>query len=343
MQNNYGYNNYNGYQPYYPPQPPVSPYEPTLQEKKKIKSVYSSCGWLMLAAFGIMMVVAVIWMGIWGSMGLMSGDPNYYGFYDIIVSYFSPTIATIAVILIERFTGGEKLKSYFTLDDLTGSFILLSVVIFLGIQAAAIILQSIILTGFEAIGLGFPSLEYEQEESMRTAVLGIITSSVTAPLFEELLFRGCLLSRMSKVSTRFAIFATALFFGLWHQNLLQFILGFLGGLWLGYITVKSRSLIPALICHCTANTIIECISIYEQYDEMAANNIFNIWIFSIPVIAIICAVIFVKLDKRSGMEKLPERTEYHRKRDIPVFFSSVPVWVFMAIMLLTIISGIEPI
>lgn len=340
MQNNYGYNNYNGYQPYYPP---VSPYEPTLQEKRKIKSVYSSCGWLMLAAFGIMMVAAIIWMGIWGSMGLMSNDPNYYGFYDTIVSYFSPTIAAIAVILIERYTGGEKLKSYFTLDGLTGSFILLSVVIFLGIQAAAIILQSIIMTGFEAVGLGFPSLEYETEESMRMAVLGIITSSVTAPLFEELLFRGCLLSRMSKVSTRFAVFATALFFGLWHQNLLQFLLGFAGGLWLGYITVKSKSLIPSLICHCTANTIVECISIYEQYDETAANTIFSVWIFTIPIIAVICALIFFKWEKKSGMDRLPMRTEYHRRRDVPIFFSSVPVWVFMAIMLLTIISGIEPI
>lgn len=340
MQNNYGYNNYNGYQPYYPP---VSPYEPTLQEKKKIKSVYSSCGWLLLAAFGIMMAVALVWMGIWGSMGLMSGDPNYYGFYDTIVSYFSPTIATIIVIIIERYTGGEKLKSYFSFGDATGGFILLSVVIFLGIQAACIILQSIIMTGFEAVGLGFPSLQYEQEESMRMAVLGIITSSVTAPLFEELLFRGCLLSRMSKVSTRFAIFATALLFGLWHQNLLQFILGFAGGLWLGYITVKSKSIIPSLICHCAANTIIECIAIYEQYDEITANNIFNVWIFSIPVIAIICAVIFFKREKKSGMDRLPERTEYHKRRDVPIFFSSVPVWIFIAIMLLTIISGIEPI
>lgn len=340
MQNNYGYNNYNGYQPYYPP---VSPYEPTLQEKKRIKSVYSSCGWLLLGAFGIMMAVALVWMGIWDSMGLISGDPNFYGFYDTIVSYFSPTIATIIVIIIERYTGGEKLKSYFSFGDATGGFILLSVVIFLGIQAACIILQSIIMTGFDAIGLGFPSLEYEQEESMRMAVLGIITSSVTAPLFEELFFRGCLLSRMSKVSTRFAIFATALFFGLWHQNLLQFILGFAGGLWLGYITVKSKSMIPSLICHITANTFIECIAIYEQYDEITANNIFNVWIFSIPVIAIICAVIFLKWEKKSGMDRLPERTEYHRRRDVPIFFSSVPVWIFMAIMLLTIISGIEPV
>lgn len=343
MQNNYGYNNYNGYQPYYPPQPPVSPYEPTLQEKRRIKSVYSSCGWLLLAAFGIMMVVAVIWMIICDSKGLLSNDPDYYGFHEIMISYLSPTIATIAVILIERNTGGEKLKSYFTLGDTTGGFILLSVVIFLGIQAVSIILQTIIMTGFDAVGLGIPSLDYEQEESMRTAVLGIITSSVTAPFFEELLFRGCLLSRMSKVSTRFAIFATALFFGLWHQNLLQFILGFLGGLWLGYITVKSKSLIPALVCHCTANTIIECLSIYEQYDEATVEVIFNVWVFSIPIIAIICAVIFLKWEKKSDMDKLPPRTEYHRRRDVPIFFSSVPVWVFMAIMLLTIISGIEPV
>ena len=85
----------------------MSPYEPTLQEKKRIKSVYSSCGWLLLAAFGIMMVVAVIWMIIWDSKGLMSNDPDYYGFHEIMISYLSPTIATIAVILIERNTGGE--------------------------------------------------------------------------------------------------------------------------------------------------------------------------------------------------------------------------------------------
>ena len=127
------------------------------------------------------------------------------------------------------------------------------------------------------------------------------------------------------------------------SNPIQFILGFAGGLWLGYITVKSKSLIPALVCHCTANTIIECLSIYEQYDEVTVDVIFNVWVFSMPILAIICAVIFLKWEKKSDMDKLPPRTEYHRRRDVPIFFSSVPVWVFMAIMLLTIISGIEPV
>ncbi len=346
MQNNYNYNNYGGYQPYYPPQPPQPPrlpFEPSVYEKKKIRSVYSTCGWLMLAAFAIMMFVAVIWMSIWDSKGLMSDEPNYMNFYETIISYFSVTIATIIVIVIERFTGGEKLKSYFSADGLTGSFILLSLIIFLGIQAAAIIIENFVLIGLDAVGLGIPALDYETEESFRMAVVGIITSSITAPLFEELLFRGCLLSRMSKVSSRFAIFATALLFGLWHQNLLQLILGFMGGLWLGYITVKSRSLIPAIICHCAANTIMECISIYEQYDEVTANTIFTVWIFAIPVIAVICGIIYYKTEKRSGMAKLPPRTEYHRLRDVPMFFSSVPMWIFMGIMLITIITGIEPV
>ena len=331
MQNDYGY----GYAPMNYPD-----YTPDPIERRKIKSVYSKCGWLMLINLVTMNVIAVIWSIINISMGLGSGNSDYYNAYDLAMGFFSPVIANIITIAICMNWDGPRIKDFFGTEKLTGRFIVVSVAVFLMIQIIMVIVQNMLTAALDSAGLGVPSLDYETEKSVAAAVIGIISSSVTAPIFEELFFRGYLLSFMSKVSTRFAIVITALFFGLFHGNIYQFILAFAGGLWLGYITVKSRSIIPAMICHCAANTVIECISLVNDYNEELANSIFGIYV---PIVFVLgaAALIYYMASLRKKMPPLRERTEYHRKRDLPIYLTSIPVWIYTIISVIRIIKGIQ--
>lgn len=63
-------------------------------------------------------------------------------------------------------------------------------------------------------------------------------SALAAPLVEELLFRGFLLRILRPYGKRFAIFGSALVFGLFHGNLLQLPYAFLAGLILGYLAAE---------------------------------------------------------------------------------------------------------
>ena len=63
-------------------------------------------------------------------------------------------------------------------------------------------------------------------------------ASFLAPFSEEILFRGLVLRSLQPYGKRFAIFGSALLFGLFHGNLLQTPYAFLMGLVLGYVTVE---------------------------------------------------------------------------------------------------------
>jgi len=82
-----------------------------------------------------------------------------------------------------------------------------------------------------------------------------MTVGITGPILEELLFRGIILDGfLNRYKPGKAIFWSALLFGLFHMNPWQFIPAFLIGLILGYIYLKTRSLIPVIFIHIINNS-----------------------------------------------------------------------------------------
>ncbi len=86
------------------------------------------------------------------------------------------------------------------------------------------------------------------------AIFAIYTC-LLAPITEELFFRGMLLRVFSRANQRFAVFASAFFFGMVHGNMQQFILAFVMGIFLGHITLKHGSIIPSSGVHIFVNSL----------------------------------------------------------------------------------------
>lgn len=76
-----------------------------------------------------------------------------------------------------------------------------------------------------------------------------------APIAEEILFRGLILRSMEPYGKKFAIFASALLFGLFHGNLSQTPFAFVVGLVLGYVTLE-HNIAWAMVLHMFNNLII---------------------------------------------------------------------------------------
>lgn len=78
---------------------------------------------------------------------------------------------------------------------------------------------------------------------------------ITGPILEEVLFRGIILEGfLNRYKPGKAIFWSAMLFGLFHMNPWQFVPAFLIGLLLGYIYLKTRSLIPVIYIHMINNS-----------------------------------------------------------------------------------------
>jgi len=86
--------------------------------------------------------------------------------------------------------------------------------------------------------------------------LAVLVVGGLAPVGEELFFRGFMLTRLRRAwSAGPAIVATALAFGLIHGEWAHGLLATGIGLYLGLVTVRSDSVLPAVICHVANNTV----------------------------------------------------------------------------------------
>jgi membrane protease YdiL (CAAX protease family) len=83
---------------------------------------------------------------------------------------------------------------------------------------------------------------------------GILAIAVTAPIVEEIIFRGILLKGFLKhYSVRKSIILSALLFGMIHMNPWQFVSAFAGGLILGWWYVKTNSILTPIFGHALNN------------------------------------------------------------------------------------------
>lgn len=92
-------------------------------------------------------------------------------------------------------------------------------------------------------------------------IILILSVSVVAPIYEEIVFRGILLKGMSKkMNPTLALVASALFFALVHMNIPQGINAFFLGLVLGFIYLKTGSIYLSIFAHFVNNLLALSIS-----------------------------------------------------------------------------------
>lgn len=95
-----------------------------------------------------------------------------------------------------------------------------------------------------------------------TLALAVLVIGGLAPVGEELFFRGFMLTRLRQVwRAGPAIVVTALAFGLIHGEWVHGLLATGIGLYLGLVTVRSGSVIAAVICHVANNTASVLLSV----------------------------------------------------------------------------------
>ncbi len=90
---------------------------------------------------------------------------------------------------------------------------------------------------------------------MASAVVLFVQAAIIAPVFEELWFRGMMMESLRPYGNGFAIFVSALLFGMTHANLEQFFYATAIGIFLGYIAISTRSIITTMIMHSMFNSI----------------------------------------------------------------------------------------
>jgi len=113
---------------------------------------------------------------------------------------------------------------------------------------------------------------------------------VLAPVGEEILFRGAIQEWMHRYGMKpaWAIFFSALIFGVIHMNPVQMVDASLAGIILGILYWKTRSLILPALLHIIANSL--SVVINQTWQELSFSDIFGGIVPAVLVMAACLAV-----------------------------------------------------
>ncbi len=320
---------------YYPYGDDASP-----DEKKKIRRNFNTIGIVLLALY-ILTAAVCMTAYIFFAPDIVYNEYGQavYGLADMIIGGCFPAAMAIIVFAVYCAVTGYSPGELFRTENLNGRQIGKYVMMTLFFQQVSMICTIIMSNGLYSLGLEVSGLNYVIERTPSVYAADIISAVILAPIGEELIYRGVVLRYAAKVSQRFAIFFSAFIFGIMHGNPYQFVLGFLLGIPMAIVTIKTGTLIPAIICHMANNALASIPSVVEYFNEDAA---FAVNVITIPVFLILGLVVFAS-EAASGGLKLPAYTEFHKKRTFPVLVTSWSMILITVIYIADLIMSIQSI
>lgn len=263
------------------------------QELKSVKKRALHVG-VSLVSFKFLMILA----STLGSMFLIYNgfyneniETNFEGFEP--VSYYLLTIFITLVslglpLLFLFIFSEEKPKDLFKfkLNNLTVPLI--------GLGLGGCIISNLVANSISSISqkLGYPmsSGQIYYNGHALIAVFMVITNCLLPAFFEEFIFRGLILGNLKKYGEFPALIISSVAFAFMHGTLLQVPFALMSGLVLGFVYLKSGSILPSVIVH-FFNNFLSVISVIlsTHLGKTFANSFYSLafvaialfWVFSL--------------------------------------------------------------
>ena len=159
-----------------------------------------------------------------------------------------------------------------------------------------------------------------------------IYASVCAPITEEILFRGYVQRTLQPYGKKFAIFGSALLFGLFHGNLIQTPYAFMVGLVLGYVAAE-YNVVWAMVLHMVNNMVV--VDLLTRITSAISQELSEIVTGSALVAFAIAAVIVLIVKRKKISYYL--RQERIDRRCLKSFFGNGGVITLTALMMINLL------
>lgn len=210
--------------------------------KKKIKIIFDGVLFPFIVYFAITIFVAVVI-----DIGFKEQKDNLLLLQCIIN-------IVLAVIMIPLYISYRKKNGIVNKKFETLGAALYLIPIAFGLC----VFGNVLLSFFLDISDNPVSKEMEKLLSEGSLFVPILSVGISAPIIEEILFRGYIYDAMKILTGKdlIAIIVSSLLFGVFHGNLVQGIYGTLCGLALGYIRKKYDNIFASMIVHVLMNMIV---------------------------------------------------------------------------------------
>ena len=308
------------------------------QINKWLRRRFSIVGWALIAYYGILNILATLgisWEALKQALPeLAAGGFPEMDMYAASNNAWGYVLASaVALVILDAWKGSGywRQEVFAKQRNMSGKvfFCLLSLCI------GAQMVNTLWLTGLELVMnfFGRSVLTMLESVSGSTDTLSMfLYASVVAPISEELLFRGYILRSLRPYGKRFAIWGSALLFGLFHGNLLQTPYAILVGLVLGYVTVE-YSIGWAIAIHVFNNFVLA-----DLLTRLTANlppmvlEMLNLGLFGGFLVVTVCILIANRWDVQAY-----RHGEWMDRRVLKCFFTHSGILVLSAMMVVSML------
>lgn len=315
---------------------------PDKTERKKLRRLYNKVGGAMVLQYFLLYVMYFLLSLVLSPFITEETNPEtgleIVGWAEGLAMYFAPALASVIMFFAFNAVNKVDSRAMFSTRNITAGMLGRFVLMAFAFHTVGMILEYGVDFVLYSTGYEVTSFDYETKNDAATVLTDVVSSVIAAPIAEELFFRGVVLKQTSRVSARFGIIFSAVMFGLMHGNPYQFVMATMIGLFFGYITVKTDSLIPSIVCHIAINGLMSVSDVIGAFSEELADLSY----YSIDVIEVILAIIGIWLYKKSGEKAtLPPYTEYHKKRTLPIILTSVWVLAVTGLYIYDIVGSVD--
>lgn len=164
------------------------------------------------------------------------------------------------------------------------------------------------------------------DSSLIGKILFFVEIAILPAMLEEILFRKVMLKGAKKYGTIFAIVFTALMFGIIHMNIPQAVNAILIGSVFAYVTLKTGTILPAMILHGINNGLSSLLMINEN--NVTTTNIINYTYIGLVIIGVVVIVRNILMNRKIFViEK--EKSEVNVKMVLSNYYMIVLIMFFV--------------
>lgn len=301
-------------------EPPMASYgyvNNTRARNRSIRAISSSNSlallWLMIASFVLSFAVSFFM----GFVAGMNGETDIN--QELAMAVINVLIIPIGYPLAfhmfgkskgERFT--DYLGSLFSKPQKSVGWIIKWLCISLGITYLWIygsyFIVELINSGLSGLGssLSIHTSNVDFGDSSFGNLVYLFLVAISAPIMEEILFRGIVYKNSEPLGELFAVLLSGITFGMYHANGVQSLYTIMLGVFACLLVLKTESIIPAMILHFLLNGVSTFSKLTESYsdfdfdrfgthDTLYIKEHFGALLINILPVLFVCAVIIIGL------------------------------------------------
>lgn len=280
----------------------LDPQEKLKYEAKQLKKMTNAAAKWTLVWLIFLIVSQMIFPVIFslpGSFDLNKTNNGYYGYNSCTLYYLAGISAVIvglglAVLLAFKSMRKKTSSTLFPFGKVNFKLGLPLFLIGIAFMSISQIISSSICDFFN---IKYPATPYSGAPI--DIILMLIRIAVIPAILEELMFRGVILSSLKPCGNTLAIVVSSILFSFMHANFAQIPFALLVGLMLGFIAVKTNSLLISMILHFT-NNLWSCVLtiIVEEIGENIATTLVSVTYIIAIALGVIALIYSLKTQKQ---------------------------------------------